>query len=58
MSAGGKGHAPRQTRDDDAFRKNWQLIFGNKKKEPEHCQNKGKCAEPFCSCEVKDEANT
>lgn len=28
---GGKGHAPRQQRDDEAFRRNWQLIFGDKR---------------------------
>lgn len=57
MTDGGKGSAPRQQRDDDAFRKNWDLIFG-KKKDPCYCENKGKCAHPFCSCGgKKDDAN-
>lgn len=33
MSDGGKGSAPRKQRDDDAFRQNWETIFGKKKKE-------------------------
>lgn len=33
-SAGGKGSAPRKTRDDDKFRENWEKIFGRKKQEP------------------------
>ena len=33
MSDGGKGSAPRKQRDDDAFRSNWDKIFGQKKKD-------------------------
>lgn len=29
---GGKGDAPRKGADDDAYRKNYEKIFGNKKK--------------------------
>lgn len=39
MSDGGKGSAPRKQRDDDAFRSNWDKIFGQKKKEQDESES-------------------
>ena len=32
-SEAGKGSSPRKQRDDDAYKKNWEAIFGKKKDE-------------------------
>ena len=39
-----KGSAPRKQADYDAFRRNWEQIFGVKKPEPR------KCEKPYCIC--------
>ena len=31
MSDGGKGSAPRKQRDDEAYSRNWETIFGKKR---------------------------
>ena len=33
MSDGGKGSAPRKQRDDEAYTKNWERIFGKKQQD-------------------------
>lgn len=35
MSDGGKGSAPRKQQDQDAYGRNWELIFGRLKKKEE-----------------------
>lgn len=63
MTAGGKGHAPRQQRDDDAFRRNWEAIFAKpvcwglddcSSQEYSICNHKDTCG----AKEVKDERRT
>lgn len=38
MSDGGKGSAPRKTRDDEAYSKGWDAIFGRKQDEKQRCE--------------------
>lgn len=40
MSHGGKGSAPRKQRDDEAYGKGWDAIFGKKKPEPKKEEKK------------------
>lgn len=40
MSDGGKGSAPRKQRDDDAYGRNYEAIFGKKRKQAEEQKQK------------------
>ena len=39
MSDGGKGSAPRKQQDQEAYRKNYDAIFGKKKKETDESES-------------------